>query len=191
MTGPAVVDLERAGTDFESWLSPPAHATNAKSATPITSVDTRRAAIRWTVPAIVSERSAIVHAGANAWPTSGNLDPAGSSRWRLRRFPDTYSATYSRSCASTAETIARSRTSKECSTDCTGLVNRSTRSRFGSHTSHPRGCAWAGPSPPRTGQSPRLLRSRSARRPWGREGSNLRPTDYESAALTAELRPRC
>lgn len=30
----------------------------------------------------------------------------------------------------------------------------------------------------------------SARRAWGREGSNLRPTDYESAALTAELRPR-
>jgi hypothetical protein len=25
---------------------------------------------------------------------------------------------------------------------------------------------------------------------WGREGSNLRPTDYESAALTTELRPR-
>jgi hypothetical protein len=25
---------------------------------------------------------------------------------------------------------------------------------------------------------------------WGREGSNLRQTDYESAALTAELRPR-
>src|SRR5262249_56701338 len=25
---------------------------------------------------------------------------------------------------------------------------------------------------------------------WGREESNPRPTDYESAALTAELRPR-
>src|ERR1700681_2664275 len=25
---------------------------------------------------------------------------------------------------------------------------------------------------------------------WGREGSNLRPRDYESPALTTELRPR-
>ena len=47
------------------------------------------------------------------------------------------------------------------------------------------------PVSPRTGQSPRILGSASAWRAWGREGSNLRPTDYESAALTTELQPRC
>jgi hypothetical protein len=38
------------------------------------------------------------------------------------------------------------------------------------------------PVSPRTGQSPRLPRSASAWRAWGREESNPRPTDYESAS---------
>ena len=51
----------------------------------------------------------------------------------------------------------------------------------------PAGLRVGWPLSPPDGQSPRLLRSRSARRPWGREGSNLRPTDYESdtARITA------
>src|SRR5215510_9625936 len=33
-------------------------------------------------------------------------------------------------------------------------------------------------------------RERGGRDVWGRKGSNLRPRDYESPALTTELRPR-
>src|SRR6266700_1497945 len=115
MTGPGVVGLEAGADAFAASRPFPLslHAANAISPTAIISVDTRRAGIRATVPAIVSQRSAIVHAGANAWPTSGNLDPAGLIRWRLRRFPDICSARHSRSWASAAATIARSRTPRE------------------------------------------------------------------------------
>lgn len=36
-----------------------------------------------------------------------------------------------------------------------------------------------------------LSRTDLRKQSWGREGSNLRPRDYESPALTTELRPRC
>src|SRR5207245_3136912 len=89
MTGPGVVVLE-AGVDVFAAcfpLLPSLHAANAMSATAIISVDTRRAGIRATVPAIVSQRSAIVHAGANAWPSSGNLDRAGSTPMKAPAVP--------------------------------------------------------------------------------------------------------
>ncbi len=89
MTGPGVVDLEAGADAFAASrpFPPSLHAANAMTATAIVSVDTRRAGIRATVPAIVSQRSAIVHAGANAWPTSGNLDPAGLSPMAAQAVP--------------------------------------------------------------------------------------------------------
>ena len=51
----------------------------------------------------------------------------------------------------------------------------------------PAGLRVGWPVSPPDGPSPAPSRPAWA---WGREGSNLRPTDYESAALTAELRPR-